>query len=305
MSRPDGQYMVAAAYSDYIYTSTDHGSTWNQTSSVQANWVSVAISNNGSVILAAAMQDYVYLSFDGGSTFAQVDPPAASMGLFWRSVCMSGDASIMVVAMPGQMFRSVDGGSTWANVGGNAQFKQLACTSDGAHFTAISQNGPVSISADYGATFTDVDMSRQWSAVAMSQNGSIQVAVVDQGGDVFVSQDYGSTWSQISSGFVLAVQNGMTSLLQAAAITGSGDRIYACQSNEYCYVSRDLGSSWNYEAALGSGGWSKLAFNEPGSRGIAAVFGTAYLFVYQPTPISPSPTPTNTPTPSATPAAEL
>ncbi len=73
-SSADGTKLVACAYNNYIYTSTDSGVTWtvraNTGGQVAArNWRSVASSADGTKLVACAISEYIYTSTNSGATW--------------------------------------------------------------------------------------------------------------------------------------------------------------------------------------------------------------------------------------------
>jgi len=62
-SSADGRNLIAAAYGDFIYTSTDYGANWTQqTGSGSQNWFCVASSSDGTKLIAGANPGHIYIS---------------------------------------------------------------------------------------------------------------------------------------------------------------------------------------------------------------------------------------------------
>lgn len=66
-SSADGTKLIAAAYGDFLYTSTDSGATWTkQLSAGDRYWQAVASSADGSKLTAADSGGFIYTSINGG-----------------------------------------------------------------------------------------------------------------------------------------------------------------------------------------------------------------------------------------------
>ena len=121
-SSSDGAKLVAMTNDGgYIYTSSDSGVTWTQTTAPQQDWVSVASSSDGTN-LAAMTNDggYIYTSADSGVTWTQTTAPQQD----WVSVASSSDGTNLVavsggvlvdgaVVNDGYIYTSSDSGVTW------------------------------------------------------------------------------------------------------------------------------------------------------------------------------------------------
>ncbi len=84
-----------------IFTSTDSGATWNQTSAPVSNWTAVASSADGTK-LAAAVGGYpgpgpIYSSTNSGATWRENVAPTES----WVSIASSADGNKLVAAASG------------------------------------------------------------------------------------------------------------------------------------------------------------------------------------------------------------
>ena len=108
-SSADGGKLVAVGRGDYsgaisdhtagpIYTSTDSGVTWTQTSAPIAMWCAVASSADGTTLIAGTGPFYpgglVYISTNSGATWESASIPSST----WTSVACSADARVLVAA---------------------------------------------------------------------------------------------------------------------------------------------------------------------------------------------------------------
>ena len=98
-SSTDGTHLVAVAGYVYytgsatngggIYTSTNAGAMWAQTSAPVTNWISVASSADGAKLVAVANGGGIYVSSDSGFTWTQTSAPATN----WHSITSSADGT--------------------------------------------------------------------------------------------------------------------------------------------------------------------------------------------------------------------
>lgn len=84
--------LVAAAFQDRIYTSTNGGIDWQVTSAPMKNWQAVASSADGTTLIAGTYGDRIYVSNDSGATWT----PASVGSLRWWSVASSSEGSQLV-----------------------------------------------------------------------------------------------------------------------------------------------------------------------------------------------------------------
>jgi hypothetical protein len=142
----DGTRVVAArpsntAYPGSIYTSTNSGLSWAQTSAPDQFWVSVASSADGTKLVAAGGTG-IYTSANSGLTWTRTSAPNRD----WVSVASSSDGIRIVagsqewvgVIPAGGVYRSIDGGATWTQTSApNRAWYSIASSSDGNRLVLI------------------------------------------------------------------------------------------------------------------------------------------------------------------------
>jgi photosystem II stability/assembly factor-like uncharacterized protein len=104
-SSSDGNKLVAVSagsgpygtFSDGIYTSSDSGATWTQTSAPHLAWLSVASSSDGTKLAAVVDGGGIYTSTNSGQTWTQTSAPY----LGWQSIASSSDGNKLVAAVYG------------------------------------------------------------------------------------------------------------------------------------------------------------------------------------------------------------
>ena len=96
-SSADGTKMVAVASGDGIYTSTNSGMTWAQTSApTNQFWSSAASSADGNKLVAVAQSGVIYTSTNSWDTWISNNVPSEN----WSSVASSADGSKLVAVAP-------------------------------------------------------------------------------------------------------------------------------------------------------------------------------------------------------------
>ncbi len=261
----DGSHLVAAAYSGYLYTSTDFGMTWTARDAVR-NWIDVASSADGARLVAAEyLGGQLYTSSDSGANWA-----AHGIAANWRSVASSADGMHLAaapynVAIP--IYTSSDGGATWVAQPGSttantlgAPWISIASSADGSKLIAGTSAGLVFTSADSGVTWTARTSigTAAWYSVASSADGSKLVAVgtASSGGQVYTSSDAGSTWTQRTSpdggieGVTSSLDGNQLVLLTSG---GTAGRVYTSSDAGVTWIPRQKNTLWRAVASSWDG----------------------------------------------------
>jgi hypothetical protein len=158
-SSADGTKLVAVAFWDFvgglgllgdglIYTSTNGGANWTQTSAPTNNWSSVACSADGTTLVAgASARDFsegggaVYTSTNSGADWVQAPLPFES----WISVACSADGiELVAAALTGQIYVSKDSGATWTwDEAPAVPWQAVAVSANGSNIVAVTSVGPI------------------------------------------------------------------------------------------------------------------------------------------------------------------
>ena len=152
-------------------------------------------------------------------------------------------------------------GTTWTARDSSRNWAGLAVSSDGSYQVAAT-NGLIYTSSNYGATWTGRDSSRDWRGVALSADGSHQAATA-YGGQIYTSSDYGVTWTAQASGSYN--WHGIT-------MSADGSRLAAAAYGGQIYTSSDYGVTWTAQAS-GSYGWYQVSMSADGKYQTAAAYG--------------------------------
>ena len=286
-SSGDGNKLVAVAYGGLtnqgimfsilpgpIYTSTNSGFSWNQTSAPSKVWQSVTSSYDGSKIAAVPEYGGIYTSMDSGQTWTQsTNAPYA----FWGSIAMSADGTTIAATIPGAeyvagaIYLSTNSGNTWEQTSAPTveDWSSLAVSADGRKMLAGAIDGWVYFSTNSGTTWTQANLPNIiWGGMAVSSNGNTFIAAVNQsinpienGGPIYVSTNSGTTWSQSSAPIA-----GWTALASSA----DGSRLVAANGGGKIYTSPDSGITWFMNTAP-SMGWTSVASSADGTKLVAIV----------------------------------
>ncbi|MBX3734704.1 MAG: hypothetical protein KF791_19180 [Verrucomicrobiae bacterium] len=179
--------------------SQDHGQTWKVVVLWDEGWIShVAVSADGDTLVVGAEGTddggnpvvRLLLSTDSASTWSRLTGHGVGASRSLNLVA-SGDRGLrIVVALEDSLLVSEDQGQSWqsqdlnhvpsAFAFGPGGIQVLSAPAFNRPWPGIWTPSPISFSADSGATWQDADLG--WvELVAMSQNGSVQVAAPDYG----------------------------------------------------------------------------------------------------------------------------
>ncbi len=291
-SSSTGQYLVATALNDYIYTSDDYGITWTQQNSIQNYWSSVASDSTGQYLVAVAENDYIYTSDDYGITWTQQN----SIQNYWSSVASDSTGQYLVatggVSIRGirssYIYTSNDYGITWIRQQNSLDFwVSVASSSNGQYLVAAAQNRYIYTSNDYGITWIQSIGAgdKWWWSVATSSDGSRLMAVegageYDSSGYVHISTDYGNTWSQYSIGDNIGMM-GISSSSDGMKLVAVGAGGWG---NKYIYFSNDGGQNWNPELNANNN-WISVTSSSDGKRHMAIAIYEDSIYLSDGSPI--------------------
>lgn len=209
-----GQKMIACAYNDYVYISTDYGSTWVQNTIINSgNTTSFnvsKVSGDGNVFTVCYGYN-VFKSLNDGTSWTQVNNLLVSTGIINRleisytgqymTLCYldtglapsirtydsSKDASGWSIKRTGSVFQT----GTSISISSSGQYQTYTFPDNG-----FGVSGSIGVSSDYGVTFTTNPGSlttNNWKFISMSQDGSKQFLGVSNTG-IYKSTNSGSSF---------------------------------------------------------------------------------------------------------------
>jgi photosystem II stability/assembly factor-like uncharacterized protein len=284
-SSADGNQLVAAAYTNGIYLSSDSGANWKKTSAPAEPWFGdIASSADGRRLVAAAnrfddstdtpLGGPIYNSTDGGNTWNKTSAPT----LRWYNVASSADGNrVAAAARYDGIYTSADAGATWTKAALPAlAWDSVTSSADGVTWMAgIFEGGGLYISTDSGASWVKTTAPvAGWNFTACSPDGSKLAAANIPESAIYVSSDTGKSWKRSNAPRLTWIS------LKFAA---DGTKLVAVAPNAPVYLSDDLGQTWT-AAKAPSIIWFKVVSSADGTK-MAASAPDWYTGTHGPGPI--------------------
>jgi photosystem II stability/assembly factor-like uncharacterized protein len=194
----DLKYVIMAVNGDYVYTSTNSGTTYTrQTSMGIGNWGSVATSQDGTVLAAVNINSSIWVSTNSGGTWQQT----AGGQIFICCVSSTGQP-MYYIFNSGQIYKSTDRGSTWTTMSNSpfVYWQSLSISSNGNILLGGSRGSSIYFSTDAGNTWktvTGVTTGSRVRSTYMSSSGVYMIVGSDSG--TWLSTNTGSTWKQLTN----------------------------------------------------------------------------------------------------------
>lgn len=265
----DGTDIIAIAGSDYLYRSTDGGSTWSKPdqsgmNSATQNWKSVDMSSDGQVIVAAVNGGNLYVSTDGGSTWSTADLGATDTANF-SSISVTDNGTKIAAATDSTIYISTDSGATWSHSSGSDghNWASVAYARGGTRLLAVENQNQFYYSTDDGSSWTlTTNVSAvPWTDIAASTDGSHGFAVSD-GVVTFLTSDGGANWAFGSHNFHPIHGLGMSGDAQTVVMASYGQQLQ---------VTYDGGSNWTEESDTAN--WTSADVSADGAYAVAVADG--------------------------------
>jgi len=138
------QFLPAVVFNGSIYTSSDYGVNWTQTSAPSASWFSITSDSTGQYLAAVINNGSIYTSSDYGSTWIQTSAPSAQ----WNSITSNSTGQYLyAVINNGSIYSTSNYGQTWyQTIAPTLAWAQITSNSFGNRLAAItedSQNGRI------------------------------------------------------------------------------------------------------------------------------------------------------------------
>ena len=248
-SSSDGLKLFAVGQNT-LYISTDSGTTWIGTTSIQSPpWdsiVSITSSSDGSKLVAVSSYEGIYVSTNGGSSWTQ-SYYSSSLGVDGpQPITSSSDGAVIAVCGGFGVRLSVNGGSSWKTT--SLPEVGLLClsitsSSDGSRLLlggSASGLGVIYSSTDGGALWNKTFKANDSLTIAASSDG--MKLVVAGYGAMYTSSDGGATWNQTLQECTFFITTPLTSSSDGSKLAvWANDKI---TGQPGIYTSTDSGATW-------------------------------------------------------------
>jgi|688.fasta_scaffold75736_4 hypothetical protein len=272
-----GQYLAAVVNGGGIYTSSNYGQTWAQTSAnSNLEWRCIASDSTGQYLAVVVYNGGIYTSSNYGSTWTQTD---ASSSTYTSITSDSTGQYLAASCYGGYIYTGVYSNSTWTwtkQTGApNTYWTSITSDSTGQYLAATQTGGGFIYTGVYSNsswTWTQQTSSgtEDWQSIASNSTGQNLAAVV-YGGGIYTSNDYGSTWTQTSA----------PSNLNWWDITSDSTGQYLTVVVQFggIYTSSNYGSTWTQTNAP-SVDWYSITSNSTGTALAATSNTNGYIYSY-------------------------
>jgi photosystem II stability/assembly factor-like uncharacterized protein len=243
--------MYAAQFESSVYTSSDAGNTWFQTSLSTATATAVACSADGVALAVSGRDGTVTVSSDGGNTWLT---NTLAAGSYFSSVAISADGSTVLTGVfdfyqpnADSLYVSTNSGASWTteNLQTNS-WTSVGMAGDGRRLFAAGYP-LLAISPDGGGTWTNLPSPVLGNAlVALSSNGSVVVLAGSRSGQLVISVDGGISW-RWATGLPpawLGTEPPYVNTGTGAAVSADAS-VVAAAGFDSILISRDQGMSWS------------------------------------------------------------
>jgi hypothetical protein len=271
----------------YIFTSTNSGSTWTQTSAPQKNWSAITSSSDGTIIAASVFTaGFVYTSINSGSNWTQISPPSGAPTGDYNTITSSSDGlKLAVFNNSGLTYTSTNSGSTWTQVSSTGNSVQSSTSSsDGTKLAVCSYNtnnsgGYIYTSTNSGSSWTQTSaLFTIWMGIASSSDGTKLAACRYRSGPgtggIYISANSGSTWTKTSAPDLLWFK---------IASSSDGSRLAAVAKwngvTGGLHISIDSGSTWTQSIGPGND-WTGITSSSDGTKLAACASSNNYIYTY-------------------------
>jgi len=291
----DGTKLFLDGYESGIWVSTNRGSTWVETDTIESNrWSAITCSADGVKLAAVSQDEYgaIYISTNSGNTW---QPAAAPTDNYHAVTCSPDGTKLAAVSWDWGawgIYTSTNSGTNWRLTQALpliGYFQSVAISADGAKLAAaggdlafignttkLSGGGAIQYSTDSGVTWqaSDAPMNWEWSAIACSSNGNFMVAAAygdtnNNPGPVMISTNAGAHWLPTTAPNLA---------YGAVACTPDGTRItigcynpYQTISPNLVYFSTNSGATWVPDPTLTDLG--AAAYSADGTKRVATTAG--------------------------------
>jgi hypothetical protein len=283
VSSYDGAQMyLITSGTDYIYSSTNKGTSWTSiTASGSLAWSALACSNTGGTYVIGSSGTSLYYSTNKGSTWATSTTYTYTTGTI-ASLAISDTGKYQYVGTSdGKLYYSVNtatsfaqSATTWTTTSMNT----LACNTDGVFVWVGSTSAAIGIyrSIDYGQNFTQIAASVLINNIAVDSVGSTVAYTVNNANYITVTTNNGLNWKNYT------IPGGNITTQNALAVSQDGTKIFATigTTNYAYYITRPIATPFYGNVLLTADNtYGRLNLGTYGSRAASAVSGDGNYYV--------------------------
>ncbi len=202
------------AYEGYVFSSTNAGATWTQTSFAQVNESSndnyrmngqkMAIDpSNPNIVYVGTPQNGLFVTTNGGTTWQSVSGVPASLtdtngqypGITGILFDPASTNTIFAASYGNGVYESTNGGTSWSSIGGPTEVDYAAVSSSGVYY--VVSNGHSDLWSYAGGQWTELANNPAWGVgtVAVDPSNPNHIVYLTQTGMLNQSFNGGATWS--------------------------------------------------------------------------------------------------------------
>jgi hypothetical protein len=197
---PDGANLFAQA-DNYVYRSSNDGTTWVKTGLIFTAVSSFVSTFNGTNLFAGSPGSGVFLSTSNGTSWTAVN--SGLMNTNVSSLAVSG-INLLAGTNGGGIFLSTNSGTSWSAINAGLTNTKVKCLAvSGLNLFAGTTDGGVFLSTNNGANWTPVNaglMKIDVNAIAVF------------GTNLFIGNDGGGVWRRALSEMLTSVHHPLSEL---------------------------------------------------------------------------------------------
>ena len=259
-----GTVLAACIYGSGIYTSTNTGLLWTNSSAPSLNWTAICCDISGINITASTNGSGIYTSTNGGQTWSQTSAPT----LNWSSICNNNTGQTIIACSNGSgIYISINRGQTWSQTSApSANWTSIACNYTASIITACINNGTIWLSTNSGSTWTNsYSPVSSWNALCLDSSG-IYLATT-------INPMFAFTFT-ISNGILTSTSKYISNICsdptgQYLGLTTYGGSVYN---------STNYGASWTTNSNYSTGNWQAICSYSNGTNYIPCINGGNITF---------------------------
>jgi hypothetical protein len=307
-SSSDGTKLAAASQEGGIWTSSNSGTNWVQTSAPLGYWDSITSSSDGTKLAAVALwvgisnSEYpggIWTSSNSGTNWVQTSALPSGFSGFDStplSIASSSDGTKLALAIAdfGILTSTTSGTNLVKSTAPtNVFWYSIASSADGAKLAAVSAyegggpSGGIWISSNFGTNWaeaTDLPLA-DWYSIASSSNGTILAAAAADvyiganwyPGGIWITSNEGATWAQTSAAGAdwtsIASSSDGTKLAAVAAGNGGIPGGIWTSSNSGTNWGQISAPGVDWVSTLSSASWWCIASSSNGTKLAAGIYG--------------------------------